>query len=474
MRWGVRLIGLFSTVIVARLLVPADYGLIAMASLVMTLVQVFIESDAGNALLREPNASEAFQHSTWTIRFLQSLVLALVISLAAPLASAYFREPRLEAVIWVFAVSVVVEGLSGLGPLLARKDLSYGSEVKILLASRVVNLVVTVGLALAWRNYWALVLGAVSGSFTSTALSYLLHPYRPRIDFSHTRAILGFSQWMILTFIGTFAARKVDGFVVGRIGSAADLGSYNVGMELGQMVTAELGSPLSRALLPVLSTLHADPPRMRAAVMKTTAAMNTITLPAGIGLAAVAPVLVPVVLGPNWTSAVPILIAFAMMGAVRYLSGPYFALFMAEGRSRILAMMAWIEFAAFGIAVAFLFQFGVLGVVYARGVATVIIVSTWLVLGHVNGLRLPVFFRVTWRPVLSCLLMVGCIVLLPVDHLRPVVQLALMVPVGALVYVASIWCLWLAVGKPDGFESQIGERVKALVANGRWAGRRAR
>ncbi len=287
LRWGMRMIGFLSTLIVARLLLPSDYGIVAMAVMVTGLIQTFLDANASTALLRAPDATREYVDSAWTLAFVQSLVVATVMAILAPFAASYFNEPRLANVLWATAPAIVLGGAASVGPLLARKCLDYSLEVKLALLSRVVSFVATVGLAWWWRSYWALVLGGLAGAIVGFVAGYLFHPFRPRLEAKHLRDLMGFSQWMIVSGIGVYGARKLDGFVIGRVGTAADVGLYNVGMELGQMLPTELGAPMSRALLPILASLHGEPARMRTAVMKTTAAMNTLTLPAGVGLALV-------------------------------------------------------------------------------------------------------------------------------------------------------------------------------------------
>ena len=462
LRWGVRLMGLLSTLVIARLLTPADYGLIAMASLVMGLIETFLDADASTALLRSPNADPDFVNSAWTARLLQSLLVATVIGIAAPFASIYFEEPRLSAVLWAFCFITVGSGVGSLGPLLARRDLDFFLEVKVALFARIVGFFATVGLALLLRTYWALVFGAVVGMLAGLIASYTVHPFRPRLTLSHFREIFGFSQWMLVSGIGLFFARKLDGFVVGRVGTAGDLGIYNLALELGQMITMELGAPLNRALLPVLANLHEDRSRMQAVMMKTVAAVNTVTLPAGIGLALVAPLAVPALLGPQWTAAIPLLAIFSVIGAIRFMTGPYYTLLMTLGHSRLLAFMSWTELAAFAAAIAVFYTDGVTGIAEARVCSTLLIGLVWIVIGARFGLQPLALGRAVLRPVIGTGLMALALWALPPLALPTLLELAYRIVAGAAVYCAWIGLSWIAAGRPDGLEQIAVEQLDAI------------
>lgn len=462
LRWSLRLIGLLSTVIVARLLSPSDFGLLAMATLVMGLVETFLDADAANALLRTPDATKEFADSAWTIKVIQSAVVALAVAVAAPFAADYFNEPRVAPILWVLIASIILSGLASVGPLMARKELNFSLEVKASLIGRVATLIATIALAVAWHSYWALVAGTLIGQVIGFAAGYALHPYRPRFTLVHARELWGFSQWMLVSGIGLFFARKVDGFVVGRAGTAKDLGVYNIGMEMGQMITMELGAPLNRALLPVLSTLHGDPLRMRAALMKTVAAVNTVTLPAGVGLALVANLVVPVVLGRAWTEAIPFLVLFSLIGAIRFVIGPYYTLLMTIGSSRTLAFMSWFELAVFAVMAAVFWQRGVEGIAYARLVSTIVIVIVWIELGRRNGLAVTGLARAIARPAVGCVLMALALWLLPLPDLGDGAALAARIAIGSIVYLGWIIGSWVALGRPDGLESHFIEQIISL------------
>lgn len=462
LRWSMRLIGLLSTVIVARLLSPADFGLLAMATLVMGLVETFLDADAANALLRAPDATRELADSAWTIKVIQSVVVALAVAIAAPFAADYFKEPRVAPVIWALVATILISGFGSIGPLMARKELDFSLEVKAMLIGRVAALIATVGLAFAWRSYWALVIGGLVGQVIGFIAGYALHPYRPRFTLSHARALWGFSQWMLVSGIGLFFARKLDGFVVGRAGTAKDLGVYNIAMELGQMITMELGAPLNRALLPVLSTLHGEPAHMRAALMKTVAAVNTVTLPAGVGLALVANLVVPVVLGSAWNEAIPFLVLFSLIGAIRFVVGPYYTLLMTIGSSRTLAFITWFELAVFAVAAAAFWERGVQGIAYAKLVSTIVILIVWVELGRRNGLAITSLGRAVARPAVGSALMALALWLLPLPDLGDGASLAVRIAIGSIVYIVWILGSWVALGRPDGLESHFFEQIVSL------------
>ncbi len=152
------------------------------------------------------------------------------------------------------------------------------------------------------HDYRALVLGVATGYIGGCILSYLMHPYRPRWNTSRIKAQWHFGRWIMVAGVGNYISRKTDEVLAGRVGGSHGLGIYSLGSELGQMATGELGPPMLKALLPVLASLQQDAERLREVINQTLAALNTITLPAGVGLALIASSCVQIMLGNNWAA----------------------------------------------------------------------------------------------------------------------------------------------------------------------------
>ena len=461
LRWFIKAIGLISTVILARFLTPADYGVLVMATLVIGLVEIFFFSAADTALLRNPDSSNALVNSAWTLRLIQAAVVTAIVACLTPAAAVYFRDDRIIPVMLILSSGTFFSAFGNIGPVLARKNLEFGLEVKIGIGSKSISFVITVIAAYYLRSYWALVIGAYAGHISGVWLSYSLHPYRPKWNTTRIRELWSFSQWLLISSIGNFFGRKLDELILGRIGTAKDLGIYNVASEIGQTVTVEISAPVNRSLFPVLSNMQADKSASLNLFFSTLGIINTFTIPAGIGTALVASAFVQVVLGGSWLSVIPILEIFAIQGSIRFLVSPYYVWFMVSNKGKILALMSWLEICCFLVFVAFTYKQGVLGLAWARLLTTLVMVAAWIVLGHFEGLRFRSLFKAIFRPlVASMVMLVG---LLQLRHLlnfsNPYAELAVSCAAGALVYGLALAAVWVALGRPDGIEKTVFQRT---------------
>ncbi|MDH3944920.1 MAG: lipopolysaccharide biosynthesis protein, partial [Anaerolineae bacterium] len=320
LRWSIRVIGLLSMVILARLLSPADFGIVAMSMMVVGFVELFSQMGIDLALIRNSQTTRDHYDSAWTLQMFQGLALAMVIFLIAPLASAYFAEPRVTLVIQVLALRALITGLENIGIVDFRKELDFARDFRFGVYKKLLAFAVTISLAFVLRNYWALVVGMVFAAVAGALLSYRMHPYRPKIAFGKIREIWSFAQWMLLWRLAFFLNRKIDQFLVGGTYGTSSMGRYYMAAEVATIPTFELVLPLGRGLFPNYAKMIGDPERFASALLRSFGLVAILCAPLGFGLSAVADSAVIIVLGEKWRPVIPLLEWFAIFGVAAALS----------------------------------------------------------------------------------------------------------------------------------------------------------
>lgn len=456
-RWSIKGIGFLNTVIMARLLMPADYGLVAMAMLIVGLIQAMMDFGATAALLRKGDVSTSEINSAWTLRILQSLGVALLLVVVAPLAAAYFVEARVQPVLWVLAACVALGGAENIGLTLAQKAFQFSVEFRVNVISKLLSVAATLAAGYVLRDYRALVIGIAVGYLAGLALSYLMHPYRPRWETSKIGEIWGITKWLMLAGVGSFLLRKSDEVAAGRIGSTGDFGLYHTGSDLGRLTVGQLGPAMMRAFLPVLSSIQADVPRTNSAVLKTLAAVNAITLPMGFGMAAVALPFTHLVLGEKWLEAAPFVALFALVGSAQFALSPLTALLVLRGHTRILNTVSWIEFAIFVVASLILVpHFYLMGMGFARLLASLAnsLVLSFSVKRYCN-ITLDKLLLSIVRPLTGSALMYFLVTHVLNMNPKDGIQIFISIMAGACFYSAWLLGSWIVCGKPEGLESTV-------------------
>ncbi|MGE0099210.1 MAG: lipopolysaccharide biosynthesis protein [Hydrogenophaga sp.] len=454
-RWAIKGIGFLNTVIMARLLVPEDYGVVAIAMLIVSFIQALVDFGAANALLRKDTVGRDEVDSAWTLRVLQSIAVGALLLTIAPLAADGFTEPRVQEVLFALALCVMLHGFSNIGMTLAEKAFNFSLDFKLNVISKTLSVLATVSAGFWLGDYRALVIGIGTGYISGLVLSYWLHPYRPRWNTSKIAEIWAVTKWLMLAGLGTFLLRKSDEVLAARYGTTAEYGTYNVGADLGSLPIGELGPAMMRAFLPVLTSMQDDVRRTNDVVVKTLAAVNAITLPIGMGVAALAVPITGLLLGPKWSDAAPFVAVFGMVGCVQFLMNPLAALLFMRGHTRVQNRVVWIEFGCFAL-LAFVLvpQMHLIGLAWARLFASMLNALITVITAKVCcGIRPMGVLGALWRPLSGACAMYALVVQLGQHGPDGIAGVLTGVCLGALFYAAWLASTWYFAGKPDGLES---------------------
>lgn len=456
-RWIIKGMGFANTVIMARLLLPADYGIVAMAMLVVGLIQALLDFGAATALLRKGEVSTDEIDSAWTLRVIEGIIVAVLLLMASPIAALYFEEPKVLHVLWVFAVCVGMGSASNIGFTLAQKEFNFSLEFRHQVICKWIGVLATLLGGFYFKDYRGLVAGVAAGYASGMVLSYAMHPYRPRWNTRKIAEIWAVTKWLMLAGVGSFVLRKGDELIAARVGGTVEFGMYNVGSDLGQTPTGEVGPAMLRAFLPVLSKMQGGAEEINSAVLKTIAAMNAITLPIGLGFAAVAAPATLLVLGPSWVDASSFVAAFALVGTLQVMLSPCKSLLVLRGHTKVQSQIVWLEFSVFLIAAAVLVpQQGLIALACARIIGCLAnIFATALASHRYCGLQIQETFTAVIRPLAGALLMF-CAADYAVWHFQGVgMQLLGAIAVGVTSYSIWVFASWRIVGRPAGLESTV-------------------
>lgn len=465
-RWAMRLIGLLSTVILARLLVPEDFGIIAMAMIVVGLLETIAYAGVDLALMRDGRSSREHYDTAWTVQLIQGALVALLLLAAAPFATGYFAEPRAAGAIQVLALRSLIGGLQNIGVVEFRKELNFAKEFRFTLYTKLLNFLILVGAALVFRNYWAIVLAMASGSIIVVVLSFGMHPYRPRLSLARVSEIWGFSQWLMVSRIGAYLSNRTDSFCVGAVLGTSAMGGYHVASELSSMPSSELVMPVRRALYPTLAKLETDPEAFNSAVLSSFAVIAALCLSVGMGLMALAPDVVRLFLGAKWIEVIPVVQLLAVHGSLSALVLVLEVPLWVKGQTRLSAVQTWLEFGALVPLLWWLtHQLGATGAALARvGVGASMVPLMMLLVARTGCVRSGQLASVLWRPLLASFAMAAAVLNIGLDGLPLPLLMAIKIGLGGIAYGVALLLLWLMVGRPDGVEAQALRKVRSLLA----------
>lgn len=458
LRWTVRLTGLVSTIILARLLVPSDFGIVAMAMFVVGLLEMLNQSGQELAIIRHPNPTRADYDTAWTLSVIVGVVIALSIWGAAPIAAIYFHEPRVKPVMDFLALRSFLGGMENIGIIDFRRDLEFNRFFRYNIFPKIVAFIVTIGGAIIFRNYWALVAGIIAAQATKITMSFLMHSYRPRLSLAKLSEMGSFSMWTLVQETGLYLNQQIDQIMVGGMLGSGAMGRYAVATDLASSPSAEINVPMVAVLYPVMSKAANDQAARRNLYLHVFSWSVVICFSTAVGITMVAQDLVHLVLGQRWLDVEPLIGWLALGTGVLGLSSGAYATFDAIGKPYLGARMQWTRVTLLVIAlipIFFYFRSTTAVAIGRFGMIAIFIPTLLLTVGREIGVGLNDYLNTIWRPAAASSSM-ALLLSITNEYLAPGnVRLFMDIALGAAVFAGVLLSAWRLSGRPNGPEKDV-------------------
>lgn len=296
--WGI-------TIFVMRLLAPSDYGLLAMATVLLALLGMFAEAGLGPALIQQAEVSEKKLSQAFGIVLVVNLSLFGALNLLAPLVARFYAEDRLVEVVRVMSVQFLVSPFSVIPDVLLQRQLEFKKRSLIELGTAVLASFATLALALGGLGVWALVCGNLAGLVARVIAVNLAAPFRVFPSFSATgmRQVLAFGGQVTASRFLWFFYTQADTVIVGRVLGEHLLGMYSVAMHLATLPVQRVSAILNQVVFPAVARFQHEKEMIAAQLLQGFKLIGFIAFPVLWGMSSVAPELVSVLLGPGWGEA---------------------------------------------------------------------------------------------------------------------------------------------------------------------------
>lgn len=443
-RFIVKSLGFISILILARILAPDDFGVIAATMIMVGLLEILFNFSFDINIIQKKEVTSTTLNSAWTCKLLSGLVLTLLLFFGSHAIALYFADPRLVQVVQAIALLPLLKSAKNIGFVLYRKELDLKSEFKLDAYAKAVSFVVTVSLALWMQSYWALLLGIYSNVVAKLVLSFWMHPYRPWFCLREARELFSFSKWLLLRNVTVYFNTNAPALMIGRLSTPEQLGFYSISYEVSNLPTTELLYPLSRAAYPGYVKLNEKPAELSRFFLRMSRLIVLVVAPVSFGLAAVSEQLVAVLLGSQWMSAAPLLGLLAIYGFVRAGSQNVESIFVALGRPRLCFFIMFVLTLGYIPCLYLAFQFaGLQGIAYVM-IANAIVYSvvSYSFLAHLLQFKLTSVLHVYALPLGAAILMFFGVRVLG-DYTAAFVEplwllLLLKVMIGAFIYLAIL------------------------------------
>lgn len=325
-------LGFISTIILARILIPSDFGLIALAMITVAFFEIFTSFGFDLNIIQEKNVNNDTLNSAWTCKLIGGSLLMTLIVVFSFFSHQFFDEKNIQELIFAVAFIPIIRSFHNIGFVLHRKELELKKEFNLEVYAKISSFIVTISSALYLQNFWALVIGIYINELVRCFLSYVMHPFRPSPSLIEAKKLFKFSKWLLLSNLVIFINHKITDMIVAQKAGVGQLGHYTIGYEISNLPTTEIVFPLSRALFPAFSKVKNDLEHLRELFINFTQFIIMLAAPISFILALCSTELVTILLGEKWLPVIPVISLLAFYGLIRSSIQNIGSIFIALGR----------------------------------------------------------------------------------------------------------------------------------------------
>ena len=440
---GGRALTFVSTIILARILVPEHFGLVALCLMAIQYFEILNMFGLDGAVIAEDDRSLQASANMATLASLGlGSALYLIAWVSAPAIAAFFGEPQFESLFRVLALILPIAGLGVVPGALLQRSLRFRRKLVPDLSKGLVK--GGVAIVLAWQGFeaWSLIYAQIASAMTETVLNYAMSGWRPTWEFDRqvTRRVLSFGGH--ITSVGILGALRnnVDYLLIGRILGATALGYYSVAYRLPELIVRTINYAVSKVMFPVLAQARQDRSDLQAFYLAYVRYIALLTVPAGIGIAVLAPTLVETLFSDTWEPAVPVMQLIAVAVAIASIGHVPGVLYKAVGRPDVLNRLSILKVPPIVAMLWFSTRWGINGVAAAQ----VAIAGFSLLIDSYYVTR---FTTVSWRAMGTALVpaVTGATIMAAttiaaqlLTGLEGFPAIGVMVPLGAIAFVLSV------------------------------------
>jgi O-antigen/teichoic acid export membrane protein len=404
---------ILQTVVLARLLMPEDFGLVAMAGVITGFVGLFKDLGLSMATVQQANVNHAQMSTLFWINVAVGVLLAGITAALAPAIGWFYGQPKVGTIALALAPTLVLGGLTVQHQALLSRQMRFTALAVIDIVVAVVAVAVGAIVAYYGGGFWALVALTTATALVNAIAVWVACGWRPGLPVrgAGVRQMLAFGGNLTGFGIVNYFARNTDGLLLGKFWGAWQLGLYNRAYQLLLLPLSQVNAPLTRVAIPALSRLQDDPPRYRRAYLSILEQMSLVVVPGVALLIATCDWVLGLALGPQWGAAVPIFAWLGLTALTQPLTNSTGWLFISQGRTREMFQWGLIGSALTVVLVAAGIKWGPVGVArtYALGIVFVVTPLLFWFIGRSGPVRTFDFYRVAALPLLAAGAVVGVV-----------------------------------------------------------------
>ncbi|MBL1275781.1 MAG: MOP flippase family protein [Ectothiorhodospiraceae bacterium] len=407
-----QVIQVVSSIILARLLEPSDFGLLGMAIVFVGIGQLFADFGIGAAIVQSKNVRDIeLSTSFWANLIFAGLLVVGLIAIA-PFVADFYDDERVLTVLSVLAFSLLISGATVVPRAILYKNLQFGLIAKAQVVGSMVGAVIAVTLAMNGFGIWSLVAQPICGSLVNVSMTLRYSQWWPRWQFSWKSIthLVSFSANVLGADLLNYAHRNGDKLIVGKFLGTASLGYYSLAYQLMLYPLSQVSSVIVKVLFPTLSQMQDDKKRYRAAYLKSVSAIAIVTFPMMVGLFVISEDFVMLAFGEKWMPMVPVLEILCWVGMLQSISTTVGIIYLSTGQVRRGFYYTLFATPVMLVGVVVGLKWGLTGVAMGYAIAaTLVTYVNYFVAFPIIGLKISEFHRFLARPFLASVFMFAAV-----------------------------------------------------------------
>ncbi len=463
LRISFRLIGLLNTLILVRLLLPSDFGLVGLATLAYSVFDTLSGLSFELAIIRMEKPQRIHYDTAWSLGVIRGAVIAVLLVASSPLLADFIGDPRVITLSYVLAGLGLLQGCENVALVDFQRSLRFGPIFWYQIVGKVAGVLVAIPVAFLLRNYWALIYGMIAARIAMLLTGYIMKPYRPNFSFAGWWDLFHFSKWLMATNFLTVIDQYCMTLTVGRIAGTPAIGIFQVANQIGSLPASEIAAPIRDPIYAGYTRVADNLELLRKHFLSNLSLLIAVITPLSLGIFIMADPIATLFLGQKWIAAVPLIrwtALYALFDAIAHSAG---SVYMTLHRQR-----RWVGLYVFVLSIRV--PAIIIGAYYdgIRGAAAALVLSAALNMALWNGLvpaelgvRARDFWVASWRTVFASAVMLLSVAALlqfwraPLDTLPAICRFGVICFAGGVIHVFTQYTAWRFSDCPATVEADI-------------------
>lgn len=436
-RCGAQGVTLIVSIVLARLLNPEIYGTVALVTVFTTIMQIFVDSGMGNALIQKKDADDLDFSSVFYFNMIMCSVLYLIMFFIAPFIASFYKIPELTAVVRVLSLILIISGVKNVQQAYVSRHLMFKRFFFATLGGTIGAAIIGILMAYFGFGVWALVAQMLFNTTIDTLILWITVKWRPKKMFSIQRlkSLFSYGWKLLVSALIDTVYNNVRQLIIGKVYTKSDLAYYNNGKKYPEYLVSNINTAIDSVLLPTMSNEQEHPERVKSMTRRAIKTATFIIMPLMVGFAVCSKQLVSLILTDKWLPAVPFMQIFCISFAFYPIHTANLNAIKAMGRSDLFLKLEIIKKSIGVVTIIIAVKFGVMAMAYSMLVTSFIsqVVNSWPNKKLLNYSYLEQVKDMLPQIVLS--LLMGIIVyFVSFLHLNSLITLLIQIPVGVIVY----------------------------------------